>query len=221
MLTNKMEQRTYRGDIDPQGLATALVAQFNSGALKAQQVGQGDHILVQIASRDWGWGGPQTAISIGIARIEGGIEVSLGQQRWLGAVADLAQTGLMALVNPLSLIGRIDEVARSISELTLPQQVWEAVEHYCASVGASLGLRAEQTMVTCAYCGVANPIGAPKCSACGAPLGDVQPVACPRCGLLMSRQDEFCSRCGATLGPAGKSVEPPRAPFQRGPRRST
>ncbi len=219
MLTNRMEQRTYRGEIEPEELADALVAQFNSGALKAQKVGSRNHVLVQIASRDWGWGGPQTALTVGIARIEGGIEVSLGQQRWLGAVADLAQTGLLALVNPLSLIGRLDDVARSISELTLPQQVWEAVEHYCASVGASLGLRAEETMVTCAYCGVANPIGAPKCSACGAPLGDVQPVACPRCGLLMSREDEFCSRCGTVLRTKSQPSEPPRAPFQRGSRK--
>ena len=202
-----MEQRTYRGEIDPEALADALVAQFDGGDLMAQRVGRGDHVLVQIASRDWGWGGPQTALTVGIARVEGGVEVSLGQQRWLGAVADLAQTGLMALVNPISLITRIDDVARSISGLTLPQQVWEAVEHYCESVGASLGLRAEETMVTCPYCGVANPIGAPKCSACGAPLGDVQPVSCPRCGLLLDREARFCSRCGAPVRPPGEEEE--------------
>ncbi|MGD1993744.1 MAG: zinc ribbon domain-containing protein [Anaerolineae bacterium] len=194
-----MDQRTYRGEIDPQGLADALVAQFDSGDLKAQRVGRGDHILVQIASRDWGWGGPQSALSVGIARVEGGIQVSMGQQRWLGAVADLAQTGLHALVNPLSLLGRIDDIARSVSGLTLPQQVWEAVEHYCDSVGASLGISVEETTVTCPYCGVGNPIGVPKCSACGAPLGDAQPLVCGRCGLLNDSEANFCARCGAAL----------------------
>ncbi|MGD1995700.1 MAG: zinc ribbon domain-containing protein [Anaerolineae bacterium] len=197
-----MEQRTYRGEISAEELADALVAQFDGGDLMAQKVGQGEHVLVQVGSRDWGWGGPQMALTVGIAQTEGGIEVTLGQQRWLGAVADLAQTGLMALVNPLSLVTRIDDIARSVSGLTLPQQVWEAVEHYCESVGASLGLRAEETMVTCPYCGVGNPIGAPKCSACGAGLGDFQPINCPECGLLMEREAHFCSRCGTRLSSA-------------------
>ncbi len=194
-----MERRTYRGKIEPEGLADALVVQFNHRDLKAQRVGRGDHVLVQIATRDWGWGGPQSALTVGIARIEGGIEVSLGQERWLGAVADLAQTGLMALVNPISLIGRMDDIARSVSGLTLPQRVWEAVEHYCESVGASLGLTADETVVSCPYCGVGNPIGAPKCSACGAPLGEAQPVSCPRCGRLTNREARFCTRCGTAL----------------------
>jgi hypothetical protein len=206
-----MEQRTYRGDIDPEGLADALVAQFNSRDLKSQRVGRADHMLVQIATREWGWGGPQSALTVGIARVEGGIQVSLGQERWLGAVADLAQTGLQALVNPLSLIGHIDDIARSVSGLTLPQQVWEAVEHYVESVGASLGMTVEETVVTCPYCGVGNPIGAPKCSACGGPLGDAQPIACARCGLLNNAQANFCARCGAALSEeAVGGAAPPR-----------
>lgn len=194
-----MEQRSYRGEIRPEELADALVAQFNRGDLMAQRVGHGDHVLVQIASRDWEWGGPRSALTVGIARTEGGVEVSLGQQRWLGAVADLAQTGLLALVNPLSLLTRIDDIARSISGLTLPQQVWEAIDHFCRSAGATLGLRAEETTVACPYCGVGNPIGAPKCSACGAPLGEVQPFSCPKCGRVMPADARFCSRCGAKL----------------------
>jgi hypothetical protein len=233
-----MEKRTYRGDLTPTDLAQALVLQFNGGNLMAQQVGQENHVLVQIASRDWNWAGPQAALTVGIARTEGGVEVSLGQQRWLGAVADLAQTGLMALVNPLSLISRIDDVARNISGLSLPQQVWQAVEHYCDSVGASLGLTAQETMVTCPYCGVGNPIGAPKCGACGAGLGDAQPVSCPRCGLLLDHDASFCSRCGTAIRQpgqerAGRPAAPPPLPstpppsstpsgaFKRGSRRSS
>ena len=50
-----MEQRTYRGNIDADGLAEALVARFNHGDLMAQEVrGQEGHLMVQIATRDWG-----------------------------------------------------------------------------------------------------------------------------------------------------------------------
>lgn len=208
-----MEQRTYRGEIVVEALADALVARFNTGHLMAQRVGRGDHVLVQIASRDWGWGGPQVALTVGITRVEGGVQVTLGQQQWLGAIADLAQTGLMALINPISIITRIDDVARSISGLTLPQQVWEAVDHYCVSMGAALGIQAKEAVVTCPYCGVGNPIGAPKCSACGAPLAEAQPVHCPRCGFLSSADARFCSHCGAPLQSAGTTRPDERSPW--------
>ena len=77
-----MEQRTYRGDIDPAGLTRALVARFNSGDLVAQSVGgQDGHVMVQIATREWGWGAARTALSVGIAPVDGGVRVTLGQQR--------------------------------------------------------------------------------------------------------------------------------------------
>jgi len=195
-----MEQRTYRGGIEPNGLADALVARFNHGDLMAQKVvGPDGHVMVQIATRDWGWGAARSALSVGIAPVEGGIRVTVGQQRWLDAAASLAITGLSALFNPLSLLGRIDDIARDVGKLTLDDQVWEAVEHYRESVGARLGLAEKQLVVTCAYCGVANPVGAATCSACGGSLAEVQPVACPRCGFVVPRYARFCSRCGTRL----------------------
>jgi predicted RNA-binding Zn-ribbon protein involved in translation (DUF1610 family) len=195
-----MEQKTYRGDIEPAGLADALLARFNHGDLMAQKVvGQEGHLMVQIATREWGWGAARSALSVGIAPVEGGVRVTLGQQRWMDAAASLAVTGLGALINPLSLLGRIDDIARDVGKLTLPDQVWEAVEHYCDSVGAQLGLAEKQLVVTCPYCGVGNPVGVGKCSACGGSLAEAQPVACPKCGFVMPPNARFCSRCGAKL----------------------
>ena len=177
-----------------------MVARFNHGDLVAQKVvGQEGHLMVQIATREWGWGAARTALSVGIAPVEGGVRVTLGQQRWLDAAASLAITGLGALINPLSLLGRIDDIARDVGKLTLPDQVWDTVEHYCKSVGARLGLAEKQLVVTCPYCGVGNPVGAGKCSACGGSLAEVQPIACPKCGFIMSRDARFCSRCGTKL----------------------
>jgi len=213
-----MEQRIYRGEINPQALADALVLQFNRGDLMAQRIGAGDQVLVQIATRNWDWGGPQSALTLGISRVEGGVRVMMGQQQWLGALADLAQTGLMALIHPLSLITRIDDIVRSVSGLTLPQRVWQAVEHYCESVGARPGEMVEEETVVCAYCGVANPLNAAKCSACGAPLADARPVTCPRCGKRSPASARFCSSCGAPLQASGTPLPASSHPFQRGPR---
>jgi DNA-directed RNA polymerase subunit RPC12/RpoP len=196
-----MEQRTYRGDIDVEGLAGALMTRFNHGDLMAQTVrGQEGHLMVQIATRQWGWGAARSALSVGIAPVEGGVRVTVGEQRWLDAAASLAITGLGALVRPLSLLGRIDDIARDVGKLTLPDQLWKAVEHYVDSVGAKLGMSEKQVVVGCPYCGVGNPIGVGVCSACGGSLADVQPVACPECGFISAPEASFCSRCGARLG---------------------
>lgn len=199
-----MEQRTYRGNIEPEGLADALVARFHHGDLMAQKIrGQEGHFMVQIATRDWGWGAARSALSVGIAPVEGGVRVTLGEQRWLDAAASLAITGLGALIHPLSLLGRIDDIARDVGKLTLPDQVWKAVEHYADSVGARLGLSEKQIVVHCPYCGVGNSVGVGKCSACGGSLADVQPVACPNCGFLSPHDAAFCSRCGTRLSGQG------------------
>jgi hypothetical protein len=199
-----MEQRTYRGEIDPEGLADALMTRFNHGDLMAQKVwGQEGHVMVQVATRQWGWGAARSALSVGIAPVEDGVRVTVGEQRWLDAAASLAITGLGALVRPLSLLHRIDDIARDIGKLTLPDQVWSAVEHYVDSVGAKLGMSEKQIVVTCPYCGVGNPVGVGTCSACGGSLAEVQPVACPNCGFIVPKDAHFCSRCGTKLAGDG------------------
>jgi DNA-directed RNA polymerase subunit RPC12/RpoP len=125
--------------------------------------------------------------------------VTVGEQRWLDAAASLAITGLGALVRPLSILGRIDDIARDVGKLTLPDQVWKAVEHYVDSVGAKLGMSEKQLVVACPYCGVGNDVGVGACSACGGSLAEVQPVACPECGFISAPDASFCSRCGTRL----------------------
>ncbi len=126
----KQEQRTYRGDIDPRGLAEALVTRFDHDDLSAEKVrGQDGHLMVQIASRDrTRWGAARTTLSVGIAPVAGGVRVTVGRPNWLDAIASLLLTGLWALFNPRSLLWRMDDIARDVGKLMLPDQVWEAVE---------------------------------------------------------------------------------------------
>lgn len=194
-----MDQRAYHGDIGIDELADVLVASFNQGNLRAQRIGSAARALVQIATREWSGLGGQAALTVTIARIPDGVMVSLGQHEWLGAAASLVQTGLMGLLNPISLISRLDDIAQDVNSFALPTQVWAVVDKYCRGVGATLVLSERLRSVVCPYCGVANTIGQGSCSACGAPLGDSQPRACPRCGNVMSRRAKFCDNCGQTL----------------------
>ena len=193
-----MEQKTYHGDIVPQELADVLVNRFDRSDLMARKTGGPDRVVVQISTRPhFLRDEPHTSLAVTIVRAEDGVTVTVGEQQMLGVAADLVRTGIAALVNPLLLIGEIDNIARNVSKLNLPQEVWKVVEEYMRSVGAGLGMAPGKMLITCRYCGVGNPVGQGQCSACGAPLADVQPITCPRCGQLLARDVKFCTRCGA------------------------
>lgn len=193
-----MEQRTYHGDLKPDELANLLMAQFNQGNLAAQRFNQGDRVMVQVGTRD-NRSRIENALAVTISKTLDGVNVSVGEQQWLGAAADLAQVGLGALFNPLSLLGNLGEIVSDVGSFSLPQQIWQMVDKYSKSVGAGLGGDPAKMAVECPYCGVANSPGAPTCTGCGAPLGEAQPVYCPQCGMQMRAGSQFCSRCGSKL----------------------
>jgi hypothetical protein len=194
-----MDQKTYHGDIDPQELADVLVSHFDQGDLMAQKAGRPNRVVVQISSAHRHWDDPHTSLAVTIAKAEDGVTVTVGEQQMLGVAADLVKTGIAALVNPLSLVMELDDIARNVSKLNLPQEVWKVIEEYMRSVGAGLGMAPEKLLVTCHYCGVGNPVGVGQCSACGAPLADLQPITCPKCGQLLAHDQKFCTRCGTRI----------------------
>jgi hypothetical protein len=90
-----MQRRTYRGEsLTARGLAQALITRFNVGQIMAQAQGPDDHIIVQIASRERDRGGQvRAALTISIIQVDNAVEVSLGEQQWLGPAADILQAG--------------------------------------------------------------------------------------------------------------------------------
>jgi len=194
-----MTERTYHGGLQPTDLAAALIAAFNQGNLRCQQVGQGDKLMVQIATRDYAQSGGKGALSVTIQRNPDGVTVGIGQQEWLGVAASLGQSALVTLMNPWNIINRLDDIAQDINTLTLEQQVWEAIEKFAHTVKATKTLSAALSTLTCPYCETANKVGVANCENCGAPLGGAQPVACPKCGNVMPPKTKFCSNCGTAL----------------------
>ena len=194
-----MTERTYHGELAPADLSAALIATFNQGNLHCQQVGQGDQLMVQIATRDHPQSGGRGALSVSIQRNPDGVTVGIGQQEWLGVAASLGQTALVTLMNPWNIVNRLDDIAQDINTLTLEQQVWDSIEKFAHTARATKTLSARLATLTCPYCETANKVGAPNCENCGAPLGDAQPVACPKCGNVMPPKSKFCANCGTTL----------------------
>ena len=194
-----MDRRIFHGDIQPEDMAHALMAEFNRGNLHAQSIHHNETTAVQIATRLGSMSGGQTALTITLQKVEDGLMVELGKQEWLGVAASLGQTAWSALRNPLSLLGRLDDIAQDIESIQLAERAWRVIDQTMAGVGASHSLSERLSRITCEYCGVANPVGEASCLSCGAPMGASQPTTCRHCGFAVSPEESICPNCNRTL----------------------
>lgn len=191
--------RIFHGNINALELAQALVANFNHGNLKAQAAKSEKQFIVQIASRRDSLSGGKTAIGIIIQQNQEGVTVKVGRQEWLGIAASISSTLLAVKLNPLNLLNRLDDIAQDIENMNLDDRIWEVIDDVAATMGASHQLSERLRRMGCAYCGTANPVGQPRCMACGAPLGDAQPPLCSACGFVAGPDDVNCQNCGEPL----------------------
>lgn len=195
-----MERKIFHGAIEPVDIAHALLAEFNQGNMRAQTLGHSDRLVVQLGTRPDAMSGGQTAMTVTIQSLEGeGIMVELGQQAWLGVAASLGMSALAAIKNPFSLLGRLDDIAQDIENLQIREKIWLVISKAAQAAGASAELSENLRRTTCEYCHVANPVGAPSCGACGAPLGKVQPGTCPHCGFVVKPGVKACPNCNKPL----------------------
>ncbi|WP_322792660.1 zinc ribbon domain-containing protein [Bellilinea sp.] len=189
-------QKIYHGVITPSDVSRSLFAAFNRGNYRAQQIGTGERIVVQIGTRPNAASGGQTAIIVSIQSHEDGILVQMGRQNWLGLAASLGKTALFALRNPLSLLHRIDDLAQDIESIQLIDQIWRVIDQTAQSLNSTQELSERFRRLVCEYCNTANPVGEPRCIACGAPLGNLQPKTCRYCGFILKSNERKCPNCG-------------------------
>ena len=191
--------KIFHGKIKPRDFAKALIAEFNQSNLRAQQLGGGTEIVVQIATRDHRMSGGQTALTVTLEKVTDGVAVEVGKQSWLGVAASFGITAISALRNPFSLLGRLDDVAQDIESLQIKDRIWEVVEDVAYSAGASFELSERLRRLVCEFCDTANPVGEPSCIACGAPLGNSQPRTCLNCGFVVQQNESKCPNCKQPL----------------------
>ena len=193
------ETRIYHGDFNPSDIARDIIAQFNRGSFRVQQIGRDPKIAVQIATHQMNRSGGQTALTITIHKVEDGVSIQVGNQAWLGVAASLGMTALGALRNPLSLLGRLDDLAQDIESLQLFEDIWEVIEQSAHQHGVGKALSDRLNRYICPYCNTANPMGESRCIACGAPLGDIQPQTCWNCGFVVNTLERVCPNCHVKL----------------------
>jgi len=194
-----MDQRIFHGNFSPSDFARALLGEFNRGNRRAQQIGNNQEMVIQIASREQASAGGATAMTITLRAVEDGIAIQIGKQSWMGIAASLGESAFSALRNPWNLLGRLDDIAQDIENLQLADEVWNVIDKTARSLGANFELSERLRRSVCEYCLTANPVGEPACIACGAPMGLVQPRTCLNCGFVIKTKERTCPNCGRLL----------------------
>lgn len=194
-----LEQKIFYGDITVDDFARALTAEFHQGNLLTKVIGKGDQRIVQIASPADAQSGGRTAITVHLNKVEDGVHVHLGQQDWIGVATSMGFTALTALRQPAALLQRLDDLAQDIASLQLSTRIWNTISETAESLGAAHELSERFKRLMCGYCRTANPVGAPNCVACGAPLGPNQPRVCPSCGYLVDHDQTICPECSERI----------------------
>jgi len=140
-VTEKVEQRAYHGSLNPRDLARALVVRFDAGETKAHwMMGEAGRAVVQIQSRQVERDDPMTAVTVQIAPTPTGVVVSVSEQKVLSVAADMARRGVQAWLNPVRLLGDLDNIARNVRWLGLRSEVWAAVDEVGRTHGSARGL---------------------------------------------------------------------------------
>lgn len=194
-----MNRKTYHGNLDINEVASALANFFNRGPLTTKLDRNENQAFLQIVTRGGHPSGGQTALGVMLRQVDDRLEVEVGKQAVLGLAASLGTSALLTWLNPLNLLGRLDDIAQDIENLSLDDQVWAVMEQLAQAQGASHELSERLRRLTCEYCRVANPVGEGRCVACGAPLGDVQPYTCGHCGYVILSNETVCPNCGEDL----------------------
>ena len=60
-----------------------------------------------------------------ISPIKTGVTLAVSEQKLLGVAADMAKTGVQAWLNPMRLLGELDDIARNVRWLGLRSEIWQ------------------------------------------------------------------------------------------------
>ena len=136
-----MEQRTYRGgNGTPESLADFLIQHFEQDPhLRAQKIGQGNSLIVQIGRKDRR---DRPALTVAIHRSaenDSDVVVTLGAQNWISneMIGYGVMMGLIAvLVTPWALFALLWPLLHMMDHGDLPGEIWNLVETYMVGQGA-------------------------------------------------------------------------------------
>ena len=110
----------------------------------------------------------QTSLIVVAELTEKGLLVTVSDQEWGGIAASLGTTVVAAILNPINLVGRIDDLAADVQNLQLGDKVEQFIRNFSDNMVNKSSALAPKSV--CKYCRSRNEDTATHCASCGAPL---------------------------------------------------
>ena len=110
----------------------------------------------------------QTSINITAILTENGLSITASDQEWGQIAASLGTTVVAAIINPINLLGRIDNLAVDVENMQLSERIDKFVHSFATTLAERSETQANRS--TCKYCRSRNDQTATHCASCGAPL---------------------------------------------------
>ncbi|HLX59216.1 MAG TPA: zinc ribbon domain-containing protein [Ktedonobacteraceae bacterium] len=212
-----MDIRYYNAQgIDIEHLASNLERMFANDGYQTQHFGTSDHMTMQMrkGSDVAAVFGMRSALTIVMQRSPEGLQVMIGQQRWVEKAAVGAVGFFFPLLWPLVITAgagvfmQANLVNRVVNELDalVHQQIPNAQRGSASTFIPSFPnfiFRQAPTVyapapLICSNCQAANEPGDKFCMQCGSPLTPKveEKAHCANCGAEMKAGAAFCTKCG-------------------------
>ena len=204
-----METRYYQAEgINIERLAVELERMFSAQGYQAQHFGNRDSMTVQLKKGNdiVAIFGLQAVLTVVMQQAPGGLQVTIGQQKWL----DKAAVGAVGFFIPALWPLMLTAGAGIVHQASLANQVMNGLDMLIhqqfpnAQRGPAASFQQAPTPsaapLVCANCQTANEPGDKFCMQCGAPLTAKaeEKVHCSNCGAEMKAEAAFCTQCGSS-----------------------
>jgi hypothetical protein len=204
--------------INIERLAADLDRSFANQGFQTQHFGSADHMTVQMKrGGDFvALLGLQAALTVTLQRSPEGVNVMIGQQRWVEKAAVGAVGFFIPVLWPLMLTAGAGAVMQAsltnqvinTLDMLIHQQYHNAQRSSAPSFMGPFQRPApasapsqQPSTVLCQNCQTVNDPDAKFCMQCGKPLSTstAEKVHCSNCGAEMKPNAAFCTRCGTPV----------------------
>ena len=159
-----MAKKIFHGNFTPDDLAALLICISTVAILKCKRLAQEMRSRCKFGQKGRLNPAGKLRSALSFQAFDDGVIISSGEQQWMGIAASLGYSALAALRNPLSLLGRIDDIAQDIEYLNLEEEIWNVLTSNVKIKGSQYNFLIALRRIVCDYCDTANPVDAPHVS---------------------------------------------------------
>lgn len=165
----KMERISLPNNTNIQKLHQHLIAFLDNETYDVLTIAtSADEITLRVINDRRLRSGSKISLRIVLHRTTDEVQVDIGDPEWVNIAGSLGATLIGAVINPINLLGRIDDLSVDVINFQLVDRVKQLLTEIAAAAIEADRRRIERSR--CKYCGSRNIDEVSHCASCGAPL---------------------------------------------------